>query len=95
MSKILQYSEMECNCARKITERLFREYSTLWQHNYESPMIMSKILYTLDGGPLTFEALDQSSKPIGKSGTGYCLSTSHSNQISNVSVEVWSPKIIW
>jgi hypothetical protein len=27
--KILQYSEMECNCVRKITEGLFRKYSTL------------------------------------------------------------------
>jgi hypothetical protein len=27
--KILQYSDMECNCVRKITEGLFRKYSTL------------------------------------------------------------------
>jgi hypothetical protein len=27
--KILQYSEMEFNCVRKITEGLFRKYSTL------------------------------------------------------------------
>jgi len=27
--KILQYSEIECNCARKITEGLLRKYSTL------------------------------------------------------------------
>ena len=27
--KILQYSEMEYNCVRKITEGLFRKYSTL------------------------------------------------------------------
>ena len=26
---ILQYSEIECNCAKKITEGLFREYSAL------------------------------------------------------------------
>jgi hypothetical protein len=26
--KILQYSEMECNFVRKITEGLFRKYST-------------------------------------------------------------------
>jgi (2Fe-2S) ferredoxin len=26
--KILQYSEMECNCVRKITEGLFRKYRT-------------------------------------------------------------------
>jgi len=26
---ILQYSEMECNCARKTTEGLFREYIML------------------------------------------------------------------
>jgi len=30
--RILQYSEMECKCAKKITERLFGEYSALWQH---------------------------------------------------------------
>ena len=40
-----------------ITEGLFREYSVLWQHKYESPMIVSEILYTLAGGPLYFEAL--------------------------------------
>jgi hypothetical protein len=39
----LQYSEMECNCVRKITEGLFRKY---------------KISYTLaGGGSLNFEAL--------------------------------------
>jgi len=27
--KILQYSEMECNCVRKITEGLLRTHSTL------------------------------------------------------------------
>jgi hypothetical protein len=27
--KILHYSEMECNCVRKITEGLLRKYSTL------------------------------------------------------------------
>jgi len=27
--KILQYSEIECNCVRKITEGLFRKYSML------------------------------------------------------------------
>jgi len=27
--KILQYSEMECNCVRNITEGLFRKYGTL------------------------------------------------------------------
>ena len=27
--KILLYSDMECNCVRKITEGLFRKYSTL------------------------------------------------------------------
>jgi hypothetical protein len=26
--EILKYSEMECNCVRKITEWLFRKYST-------------------------------------------------------------------
>jgi len=34
--KIIQYSEMECNCARKITEGLLREFKALWQHMYES-----------------------------------------------------------
>ena len=46
---------MECSYAREITEGLFREYSTLWQHKYESPMIVSKALYTLVGGPLNLE----------------------------------------
>jgi hypothetical protein len=27
--KILQYSEMECNCVRKIPEGLFRKYSSV------------------------------------------------------------------
>jgi len=36
--KILQYSEMEYNCVRKITEGLFRKYSTLGQHKCESPI---------------------------------------------------------
>jgi hypothetical protein len=27
--EILQYSEVECNCVRKITEGLFRKYSRL------------------------------------------------------------------
>jgi hypothetical protein len=55
--KILQYSEMECNCVRKITEGLFRKYSTLWQHKCESPITVLKILYTLARGPLNLEAL--------------------------------------
>jgi len=36
--KSLQYSEMERICVRKITEGLFRKYSTLWQHKCESPI---------------------------------------------------------
>jgi hypothetical protein len=54
--KILQYSEMECNCAREITEGLFREYSALW-HEYKSPMTVSKVLYTMAGVILNFETL--------------------------------------
>jgi hypothetical protein len=27
--KILQYSEMECNCVKQITEGLFRKFRTL------------------------------------------------------------------
>ena len=42
---ILQYFEMECNCARKITEGLFREYSEICQHKYKSPMTVSKVLH--------------------------------------------------
>ena len=41
---------------KEITEGLFRKYSTLWQHKYESPITVSKI-YTLAGAPLKFEAL--------------------------------------
>ena len=33
---------MECNCARKTTEGLFREYSTLWPHKYKSPITVLK-----------------------------------------------------
>jgi hypothetical protein len=53
--KILQYSEMECNCVRKITEGWFWKYSTLWQHKGESQITVLRILYTLAGGPLNFE----------------------------------------
>jgi len=53
----MQYSEMECICARKITEGLLRES--------ESPKTVSKALCTLSGGPML-----QFVKPIGKSGTG-------------------------
>ena len=71
MFKILQFSEMECNCVRKITEGLFRKYTTLWQHEWKSPITVLKILYTLAGDPLNFEALGFSPiAPIGKSGTG-------------------------
>jgi hypothetical protein len=44
--KILQYSEMECSCVRKIAEGLYREYvnSALWQHKYESPMPVLKVV---------------------------------------------------
>jgi hypothetical protein len=51
--EILQYAEMECDCAKKITERLFREYGALTANTfvYESPMTVSKILYTLAGAP--------------------------------------------
>ena len=54
--KILQYSEMEFNCVRKITEGLFRKYSTLWQHKCESPITVLKIWYSFAGGPLNFES---------------------------------------
>ena len=52
MFKILRYSEMERNWVREITEGLFRKYSTLWQHKFESSITVLKILYTLTGGPL-------------------------------------------
>ena len=61
MFKILHYSEMECNCVRKfITEELFRNYSTLWQHRCECPLTVLTIVYILAGGPF---------EPIGKFGT--------------------------
>jgi nitrous oxidase accessory protein NosD len=40
--KILQYSEIESNCVRKITEGLFRKYSMLWQHKCESLITVLK-----------------------------------------------------
>ena len=53
----VQYSEKEFNCVRKITKGLFRKYSTLLQHKFESPITVLKILYSLAGGPHNFEAL--------------------------------------
>ena len=50
-SNILKYSVT----VKAITEGLFREYSALWQHKYESPMTVSKVLYILTGGHLKFE----------------------------------------
>jgi hypothetical protein len=66
MFKILQYSEIECNCVMKITEGLFRKYSTLWQHKCESPIRVLKLVYTLAGGPLNCEAqgFSLSSRPF-------------------------------
>ena len=61
--RILQYSEVECNCVRKITEGLHGKYSTLWQHKCESPITVLRILCTMAGGPLRFEPL------------GFCLSS--------------------
>ena len=55
--KFLQYSDMECNCVMKITEAMFRKYSTLWQYKCESSITVLKIIYTLAGGLLNFEAL--------------------------------------
>ena len=55
--KIMQYSEIECNYVRKITEGLLRKYSMLWQHKCESPITVLKIFYTLAGSPLNCEAL--------------------------------------
>ena len=45
------------NCVKKITDGLLRKYSTLWQHKCESSISVSKILYTLAGGPLIVEPL--------------------------------------
>jgi hypothetical protein len=56
--KILQYSEMECNCAKKITEVLLE--STVRcdvMYIYESPMTVSTFSHTLAAGPLNFEAV--------------------------------------
>jgi hypothetical protein len=65
MFRILQYSEMESNSVRKITEGLFRKCSALWQHKCESQIPVLKILYTLAGAPHNFETLG-----LGKSDTG-------------------------
>jgi len=47
--KILQYSKVECNCVKKITEGLFIEYSM-----YESPMTMSKNSIPIGQSPSKF-----------------------------------------
>ena len=62
--EILQYSKVQCNYVKKITEGLFIEYSM-----YESPMTMSKILYPLASPPKCWGPRLQPTKPIGKSGT--------------------------
>ena len=67
---------MECDCAKKITERLFREYGALTANTfvYESPMTVSKILYTLAGAtpppppPYILGPKLHPAKPIGNSG---------------------------
>jgi hypothetical protein len=41
-------------------QRLLRHCSALWDHMYEMPMTVSKILYTFTGGYLDFEVLDLS-----------------------------------
>ena len=68
--KILQYSEMECNCVRKITEELLRKNSTLWQHKCESPNNIAKNNIHLSRRPPKFWGPRlQPIEPIGKSGT--------------------------
>ena len=70
--KILQYSEMECNCVRKITEVLFRKYSTLWQHKCESLITVKNIIHLGQRPPKVWGPRLQPIEPIGKSGTvGY------------------------
>ena len=88
--KILHYSEMECNCVRKITEGLFRNYSTLWQHECESPITVLKILYTLAGAPLNVEGpWLQAIEPIGKSGTDFTV-TIGSSVVSITHILKWA-----
>jgi hypothetical protein len=71
---ILQYSEMECNCVRKITEGLFRKYSTLWQHKCESLITVKNIIHLGQRPPKVWGPRLQPIEPIGKSGTvGYPL----------------------
>lgn len=56
--------------ARKITERLFRDCSSLWNHMEERPKTVSKILYTLNGDISRFLGpMLQPSQNIGKPGT--------------------------
>jgi hypothetical protein len=57
--KILQYSEMECNCVKKFTEGLFREYKYEWQHKYESTINKNRAKNNIHLGwsPLYFEVL--------------------------------------
>jgi len=68
--KILQYSEMECNCVRTITEGLFRKYSTLGQHKCESPITVKNIIHLGRRPPKVWGPRLQPIEPIaGESGT--------------------------
>ena len=98
--KILQYSIIECNCVRKITEGLFRKYSTLWQHTCESLITVLKILYTLVRGPLNLkDPRLQPIAPIGKSGTDLwcCSQISWRNYVHCVldCASIWSKSTHW
>jgi hypothetical protein len=49
---------MECNCVRKTTEELLRKSTVRYDSISVNVQIrVLKILYTLTGGPLNFEAL--------------------------------------
>ena len=67
--KILQYSEMECNCVKKITKGLFRKYSRLWKHKCESPITIKNIIHLGRRPPKCWGHRLQPIEPIGKSGT--------------------------
>jgi hypothetical protein len=61
---ILKWSA-EMKCARKITDGLFRKYSTLWQHKCESPIAVLNILHTLVASPLNCDTLPSTSSREG------------------------------
>ena len=71
--KILQYSEMECKCVRKITEGLIRKYRTLRQHKCESPTAVLKKDAPWPEASTFLGPRFQPIEPIGKSVTAVSL----------------------